>query len=53
TLVRPSNFQIWKLWIMAKLQKEKVLGVALGTDIFYPTSSGTPTASGTATSEEV
>ncbi|KIK93812.1 hypothetical protein PAXRUDRAFT_144231 [Paxillus rubicundulus Ve08.2h10] len=33
TLIRPSNFQIWKLWIMVKLQREKVLGVALGTDI--------------------
>ncbi|KIK74255.1 hypothetical protein PAXRUDRAFT_105543, partial [Paxillus rubicundulus Ve08.2h10] len=26
TLIGPSNFQIWKLW------REKVLGVALGTD---------------------
>ncbi|KIK78071.1 hypothetical protein PAXRUDRAFT_165002 [Paxillus rubicundulus Ve08.2h10] len=33
TLIRPSNFQIWKLQIMMKLWREKVLGVALGTDI--------------------
>ncbi|KIK77615.1 hypothetical protein PAXRUDRAFT_166282, partial [Paxillus rubicundulus Ve08.2h10] len=31
--IGPSNFQIWKLWIMAKLWREKVLGVALGMDI--------------------
>ncbi|KIK75051.1 hypothetical protein PAXRUDRAFT_173927, partial [Paxillus rubicundulus Ve08.2h10] len=29
TLIGPSNFQIWKLQIMAKLHREKVLGVAL------------------------
>ncbi|KIK77381.1 hypothetical protein PAXRUDRAFT_167027 [Paxillus rubicundulus Ve08.2h10] len=46
TLIRPSNFQIWKLRIMAKLQREKVLGVALGTDTCLITSlsiSGTTT----------
>ncbi|KIL00683.1 hypothetical protein PAXRUDRAFT_120337, partial [Paxillus rubicundulus Ve08.2h10] len=31
-LIGPSNFQIWKLWITAKLWREKVLCVALGTD---------------------
>ncbi|KIJ08563.1 hypothetical protein PAXINDRAFT_36089, partial [Paxillus involutus ATCC 200175] len=34
TLVGPSNFQIWKLRITAKLRREKVLGVALGTDLY-------------------
>ncbi|KIK73438.1 hypothetical protein PAXRUDRAFT_178428 [Paxillus rubicundulus Ve08.2h10] len=53
TLIRPSNFQIWKLWITAKLWREKVLGVALGTDIFSPTLSRTLIISGTATVEEV
>ncbi|KIK75587.1 hypothetical protein PAXRUDRAFT_172376 [Paxillus rubicundulus Ve08.2h10] len=31
TLINPSNFQIWKLQIMVKLWREKVLGMALGT----------------------
>ncbi|KIK81595.1 hypothetical protein PAXRUDRAFT_81525, partial [Paxillus rubicundulus Ve08.2h10] len=54
TLIGPSNFQIWKLWIMAKLQREKVLGVALETDTsISPSLSGSPTISGTATAEEV
>ncbi|KIK77046.1 hypothetical protein PAXRUDRAFT_168012, partial [Paxillus rubicundulus Ve08.2h10] len=43
TLISPSNFQSWKLWITAKLQREKVLGMALGTD----------TCSCTAMAEEV
>ncbi|KIK76415.1 hypothetical protein PAXRUDRAFT_106876, partial [Paxillus rubicundulus Ve08.2h10] len=42
TLIGPSNFQIWKLWIMAKLQREKVLGVALGTDTCPITSLSIP-----------
>ncbi|KIK79890.1 hypothetical protein PAXRUDRAFT_160064 [Paxillus rubicundulus Ve08.2h10] len=33
TLIGPSNFQIWKLWITVKLQRKKDLGVALGSDI--------------------
>ncbi|KIK75589.1 hypothetical protein PAXRUDRAFT_172364, partial [Paxillus rubicundulus Ve08.2h10] len=66
TLIGPSNFQIWKLWITAKLQREKVLGVALGTDTCQITSLSIPgtttavpvpaislTISGTATAEEV
>ncbi|KIK74570.1 hypothetical protein PAXRUDRAFT_175326 [Paxillus rubicundulus Ve08.2h10] len=42
TLISPSNFQIWKLQITAKLQREKVLGVALGTDTCPITSLGIP-----------
>ncbi|KIK74583.1 hypothetical protein PAXRUDRAFT_175215, partial [Paxillus rubicundulus Ve08.2h10] len=42
TLIGPSNFQIWKLWIMVKLQREKVLGVALGTDTCPITSLSIP-----------
>ncbi|KIK73012.1 hypothetical protein PAXRUDRAFT_179485, partial [Paxillus rubicundulus Ve08.2h10] len=42
TLIGPSNFQIWKLQIMAKLQKEKVLGMALGTDTCPITSLSIP-----------
>ncbi|KIK83811.1 hypothetical protein PAXRUDRAFT_99780, partial [Paxillus rubicundulus Ve08.2h10] len=42
TLVGPSNFQIWKLWIMVKLQREKVLGMALGTDTCPITSLSIP-----------
>ncbi|KIK97387.1 hypothetical protein PAXRUDRAFT_136371, partial [Paxillus rubicundulus Ve08.2h10] len=58
TLIRPSSFQIWKLHITVKLQRERALGVALGTDIcliipFPPSLSGTPMISGTATVEEV
>ncbi|KIK76260.1 hypothetical protein PAXRUDRAFT_114708, partial [Paxillus rubicundulus Ve08.2h10] len=66
TLIGPSNFQIWKLRIMVKLQREKVLGVALGTDTCPITSLSIPgtttavpvpaislTISGTATVEEV
>ncbi|KIK74297.1 hypothetical protein PAXRUDRAFT_125472, partial [Paxillus rubicundulus Ve08.2h10] len=53
TLIGPSNFQIWKLWIMVKLWREKVLGVALGTDIFSSTLARTPMTSSTATVEEV
>ncbi|KIK76321.1 hypothetical protein PAXRUDRAFT_170293 [Paxillus rubicundulus Ve08.2h10] len=53
TLISPSNFQIWKLQITAKLQREKVLGVALGTDTFSPSLSGSLTISGTATGEKV
>ncbi|KIK77545.1 hypothetical protein PAXRUDRAFT_102454, partial [Paxillus rubicundulus Ve08.2h10] len=66
TLIGPSNFQIWKLWITAKLQREKVLGMALGTDTCPITSLSIPgttttapvpaislTISGTATAEEV
>ncbi|KIK81495.1 hypothetical protein PAXRUDRAFT_156001 [Paxillus rubicundulus Ve08.2h10] len=52
TLIGSSKFQIWKLQIMAKLQREKVLGVALGTDVFSPTLSRTWRISGTAMSEE-
>ncbi|KIK80197.1 hypothetical protein PAXRUDRAFT_159302, partial [Paxillus rubicundulus Ve08.2h10] len=50
TLISPSNFQIWKLWIMAKPWREKVLGVALGTDTCPITSLSIP---GTTTTEEV
>ncbi|KIK82198.1 hypothetical protein PAXRUDRAFT_154299 [Paxillus rubicundulus Ve08.2h10] len=32
TLIGPSNFQIWKLQITAKLWREKVLVMAMGTD---------------------
>ncbi|KIK87697.1 hypothetical protein PAXRUDRAFT_152351, partial [Paxillus rubicundulus Ve08.2h10] len=63
TLIGPSNFQIWKLQITAKLQREKVLGMALGTDTCPITSLSITTAvpvpaisltiSGTATAEEV
>ncbi|KIK90438.1 hypothetical protein PAXRUDRAFT_151980, partial [Paxillus rubicundulus Ve08.2h10] len=66
TLISPSNFQIWKLRITAKLQKEKVLGMALGTDTCpitslsipgtttaVPVPATSPTISGTATAEEV
>ncbi|KIK77975.1 hypothetical protein PAXRUDRAFT_111677, partial [Paxillus rubicundulus Ve08.2h10] len=53
TLIGPSNFQIWKIQIMVKLWREKVLGVALGTDIFSPTLSRTLMIFGTAMSEEV
>ncbi|KIK74204.1 hypothetical protein PAXRUDRAFT_176421, partial [Paxillus rubicundulus Ve08.2h10] len=60
TLIGPSNFQIWKLQIMAKLWREKVLGVAMGTDTCPITSlsiPGTTTAAPvpaiTATAEEV
>ncbi|KIK81879.1 hypothetical protein PAXRUDRAFT_106607, partial [Paxillus rubicundulus Ve08.2h10] len=57
TLIGPSNFQIWKLWIMVKLWREKLLGIALGTDTCPITSlsiPGTTTAiSSTATVEEV
>ncbi|KIK82513.1 hypothetical protein PAXRUDRAFT_100877, partial [Paxillus rubicundulus Ve08.2h10] len=66
TLIGPLNFQIWKLQITAKLQREKVLGVALGTDICLITSLSIPgtttavpvpatslTISGTAMAEEV
>ncbi|KIK76396.1 hypothetical protein PAXRUDRAFT_170101, partial [Paxillus rubicundulus Ve08.2h10] len=42
TLISPSNFQIWKLQITAKLQREKVLGVALGTDTCPITSLSIP-----------
>ncbi|KIK74219.1 hypothetical protein PAXRUDRAFT_176384 [Paxillus rubicundulus Ve08.2h10] len=42
TLIDPSNFQIWKLWIMVKLWREKVLGVALGTDTCQITSLSIP-----------
>ncbi|KIK73704.1 hypothetical protein PAXRUDRAFT_177686, partial [Paxillus rubicundulus Ve08.2h10] len=42
TLISPSNFQIWKLWITAKLWREKVLGVALGTDTCLITSLSIP-----------
>ncbi|KIK72495.1 hypothetical protein PAXRUDRAFT_180551, partial [Paxillus rubicundulus Ve08.2h10] len=37
-----SNFQIWKLQIMAKLWREKVLGMALGTDTCPITSLSIP-----------
>ncbi|KIK71797.1 hypothetical protein PAXRUDRAFT_181826, partial [Paxillus rubicundulus Ve08.2h10] len=57
TLIGPSNFQIWKLRITVKLQREKVLGMALGTDTCLITSlsiqARSPTISGTATAEEV
>ncbi|KIK75680.1 hypothetical protein PAXRUDRAFT_172061, partial [Paxillus rubicundulus Ve08.2h10] len=56
TLIGPSNFQIWKLQIMAKLQREKVLGMALGTDTSSqvpPPLYLSPTISSTATVEEV
>ncbi|KIK97957.1 hypothetical protein PAXRUDRAFT_125316, partial [Paxillus rubicundulus Ve08.2h10] len=52
-LIGPLNFQIWKLWIIVKLQREKVLGVALGTDIFSHTSSRTPMISSMTMLEEV
>ncbi|KIK80415.1 hypothetical protein PAXRUDRAFT_158772, partial [Paxillus rubicundulus Ve08.2h10] len=42
TLIGPSNFQIWKLQITAKLQREKVLGVTLGTDTCLITSLSIP-----------
>ncbi|KIK75456.1 hypothetical protein PAXRUDRAFT_172811, partial [Paxillus rubicundulus Ve08.2h10] len=42
TLIGPSNFQIWKLRIMAKLWRETVLGVALGTDTCPITSLSIP-----------
>ena len=32
TLTGPNNYKIWKLQITVKLQREKVLGIALGTD---------------------
>ncbi|KIK80558.1 hypothetical protein PAXRUDRAFT_112032, partial [Paxillus rubicundulus Ve08.2h10] len=41
-LISPSNFQIWKLRITAKLQREKILGVALGTDTCQITSLSIP-----------
>ncbi|KIK76527.1 hypothetical protein PAXRUDRAFT_169665, partial [Paxillus rubicundulus Ve08.2h10] len=50
TLIGPSNFQIWKLQITVKLWREKVLGVALGTDTCPITSLSIPA---TATVEEV
>ncbi|KIK81619.1 hypothetical protein PAXRUDRAFT_155682 [Paxillus rubicundulus Ve08.2h10] len=65
-LIGPSNFQIWKLLITAKLWREEVLGVALGTDTCpitslsipgttttVPVPSISPMISGTATAEEV
>ncbi|KIK95082.1 hypothetical protein PAXRUDRAFT_118441, partial [Paxillus rubicundulus Ve08.2h10] len=42
TLIGPLNFQIWKLQIMVKLWREKVLGVALGTDTCLITSHSIP-----------
>ncbi|KIK91065.1 hypothetical protein PAXRUDRAFT_150374 [Paxillus rubicundulus Ve08.2h10] len=42
TLIGPPNFQIWKLWIMAKLWREKVIGMALGTDTCLITSLSIP-----------
>ncbi|KIK77004.1 hypothetical protein PAXRUDRAFT_168131, partial [Paxillus rubicundulus Ve08.2h10] len=42
TLISPSNFQIWKFRITAKLWREKVLGVALGTDTCPITSLSIP-----------
>ncbi|KIK77059.1 hypothetical protein PAXRUDRAFT_145218 [Paxillus rubicundulus Ve08.2h10] len=42
TLIRPSDFKIWKLQITAKLQREKVLGMALGTDTCLITSLSIP-----------
>ncbi|KIK78667.1 hypothetical protein PAXRUDRAFT_16752 [Paxillus rubicundulus Ve08.2h10] len=42
TLISPSNFQFWNLQIMEKLQREKVLGVALGTDTCPITSLSIP-----------
>ncbi|KIK75279.1 hypothetical protein PAXRUDRAFT_173277, partial [Paxillus rubicundulus Ve08.2h10] len=42
TLIGPSNFQIWKLQITAKLWREKVLGMALGTDTCPSTSPSLP-----------
>ncbi|KIK72116.1 hypothetical protein PAXRUDRAFT_22380 [Paxillus rubicundulus Ve08.2h10] len=42
TLIGPSNFQIWKLQITAKHLREKVLGVALGTDTCQITSLSIP-----------
>ncbi|KIK78444.1 hypothetical protein PAXRUDRAFT_109306, partial [Paxillus rubicundulus Ve08.2h10] len=48
TLIGPSNFQIWKLRIMAKLRREKVLGVALGTDTCPITSLSIPGTTTTA-----
>ncbi|KIK73567.1 hypothetical protein PAXRUDRAFT_178082, partial [Paxillus rubicundulus Ve08.2h10] len=41
-LIGPSNFQIWKHRIMVKLQREKVLGVALGIDTCLITSLSIP-----------
>ncbi|KIK72634.1 hypothetical protein PAXRUDRAFT_180276, partial [Paxillus rubicundulus Ve08.2h10] len=48
TLIGPSNFQIWKLQITAKLWREKVLGVALGTDTCPITSLSIPGTTTTA-----
>ncbi|KIK80632.1 hypothetical protein PAXRUDRAFT_158144, partial [Paxillus rubicundulus Ve08.2h10] len=42
TLIGPLNFQIWKLWITAQLRREKVLGMALGTDTCPITSLSIP-----------
>ncbi|KIK75571.1 hypothetical protein PAXRUDRAFT_785300 [Paxillus rubicundulus Ve08.2h10] len=42
TLIGPSNFQIWKLQIMVKLWREKVLGMALKTDTCPITSLSIP-----------
>ncbi|KIK79325.1 hypothetical protein PAXRUDRAFT_119317, partial [Paxillus rubicundulus Ve08.2h10] len=41
-LFSPSTFQIWKLQIMVNLQREKVLGAALGTDTCLITSLSIP-----------
>ncbi|KIL00782.1 hypothetical protein PAXRUDRAFT_129025 [Paxillus rubicundulus Ve08.2h10] len=58
TLVGPSNFQIWKLHITVKLQREKVLGtdtclIIPVTSLISPTSSRTLMMSSIATLEEV
>ncbi|KIK78249.1 hypothetical protein PAXRUDRAFT_52090, partial [Paxillus rubicundulus Ve08.2h10] len=42
TLIGPSNFQIWKLQITVKFWREKVLGMALGTDTCPITSLSIP-----------
>ena len=33
TLTGPNNYEIWKVWISAKLWAEKAFGIVSGTDI--------------------
>ncbi|EGN93382.1 hypothetical protein SERLA73DRAFT_78689 [Serpula lacrymans var. lacrymans S7.3] len=42
-LTGPNNFQIWKLWIISKLRREKVLRVVTGEEL--KPSPGKPTSS--------
>ena len=48
-LVGAENYQIWKLRISAKLRREKVYGVALGTETQPPTTTPTPLKSASTT----